>query len=355
LPAVEVEVEVEVDVEVLVPQPPAWVEVAVAVAVWAVGALWITTWDCPAPPAWVEGAVWVCSAVCVTVFELTAVEAAVEVFVPALVVDEPRAAGIQIWISVPSTPSLFGSLAGPYEIETPPLVGDACVDVAVESAVCDVGAFWTRTCDWPPVDPPAVCVWPADCVTALVFPASAVACEELVCVTAAVSPGLLFRTTMFTFKGFTCVERASALETCVVGALWTESCVWPVPVPPPTAWFCVPAWVASFVLPEVASATEEFVCVTGPSLPGLSTRTTTLTLVGACWVDVALASLVCFVGALCAADWLWPDEAAPAPDGAVCAWELLWLVALVFPAELFAVFLLLCSAAWPPVLTFAGA
>jgi hypothetical protein len=35
------------------------------------------------------------------------------------------------------------------------------------------------------------------------------------------------------------------------------------------------------VLPDDAFASEEFVCVTGPSSPGLSTRITTLTFVGA--------------------------------------------------------------------------
>ena len=39
-------------------------------------------------------------AVCVTVFELVAVEVALEVFVEV----EPIDAGIQIWISVPGTP-----------------------------------------------------------------------------------------------------------------------------------------------------------------------------------------------------------------------------------------------------------
>jgi hypothetical protein len=94
---------VAVEVEELVPPAPPCVEEAVAVAVWVVGAFWITTWDWPDPPAWVEGAVWVCSAACVTVFELTAVAVAVDVLVLGLV-EDPIAAGIQIWISVPRTP-----------------------------------------------------------------------------------------------------------------------------------------------------------------------------------------------------------------------------------------------------------
>ena len=138
-------------------------------------------------------------AVCVTVFELVAVEVAVDVFVAV----DPITAGIQIWISVPGTPRPSGSGAGPKVIETPAFVGEVCVDVAVELAACVVGAFWLRTCDCPAAAPPPVWVWSEACVTAFAFAASAVACEVLVCVTGAVSPGLLFRTTMFRFSGLT--------------------------------------------------------------------------------------------------------------------------------------------------------
>jgi hypothetical protein len=55
-----------------------------------------------------------------------------------------------------------------------------------------------------------------------------------------------------------------------------------------------------FSFPEVAVAPEVFVCVTGPSLPGLSTRTTTFTFVGATCVEVAEESACCDVGADCA-------------------------------------------------------
>jgi hypothetical protein len=108
-------------------------------------------------------------------------------------------------------------------------------------------------------------------------------------------------------------------------------------------------------LPVVASATEEFVCVTGPSSPGLSTRTTMFTFVGDFCVDVALASLVCFVGALCSADWVWPEPELPVA-GAACDWELVWFVVFALPAELVAALVLLCSAAaWLPLPTLTGA
>jgi hypothetical protein len=41
--------------------------------------------------------------------------------------------------------------------------------------------------------------------------------------------------------------------------------------------------------PPVAVAFDELVWVTGPSSPGLSIRTTTLTFVGETWLDVAVA------------------------------------------------------------------
>jgi len=53
-----------------------------------------------------------------------------------------------------------------------------------------------------------------------------------------------------------------------------------------------------FVFPASAIAWDVFVCVTGPSLPGLSIRITTFTFAGATWVEVALALPVCVVGAL---------------------------------------------------------
>jgi hypothetical protein len=71
------------------------------------------------------------------------------------------------------------------------------------------------------------------------------------------------------------------------------------------------------------------------------------TFVGEVCVDVALASLVCFVGALCSTDWVWPEPEALL-TGAACDWEPAWCVALELPAELVAALVLLCSAAWLP-------
>ena len=56
------------------------------------------------------------------------------------------------------------------------------------------------------------------------------------------------------------------------------------------------------MFPAIALACELFVCVTGPSLPGLSIRITTFTFVGATCVEVARAFASCCTGALCSAD-----------------------------------------------------
>jgi hypothetical protein len=103
--------------------------------------------------------------------------------------------------------------------------------------------------------------------------------------------------TMFTFKGFSCVEVAVAFASCVVGALCVAFCHWPEAVAPPVCvWSAV--CVTSFALPAAAVAPEEFVWVTGPSSPGLSTLTTTFTFVGETWVELAAAAADCVVGAL---------------------------------------------------------
>jgi hypothetical protein len=103
--------------------------------------------------------------------------------------------------------------------------------------------------------------------------------------------------TMFTFKGFSCVEVAVAFASCVVGALCVAFCHWPEAVAPPVCvWSAV--CVTSFALPAAAVAPEEFVWVTGPSSPGLSTLTTTFTFVGETCVELAAAAADCVVGAL---------------------------------------------------------
>jgi hypothetical protein len=65
-----------------------------------------------------------------------------------------------------------------------------------------------------------------------------------------------------------------------------------------------------------------------------------------------LASLVCFVGALWSADWVWP-EPEPLLAGADCDSEAAWCVVFELPAELVAALVLLCCAPWaaPPALT----
>jgi hypothetical protein len=93
-----------------------------------------------------------------------------------------------------------------------------------------------------------------------------------------------------------------------VGALWVEDCACPDFESPPL-WVWVASCEVELAFPVWAVASEVLVWVTGPSLPGLSTRTTTLTFFGATWVDVAVALPVCVVGAL----WL---EACDCPEPA---------------------------------------
>ena len=108
---------------------------------------------------------------------------------------------------------------------------------------------------------------------------------------------------------------------------------------------------------------DVFVCVTGPSSPGLSIRTTTFTFVGEAWFDVAVAFDACVVGALCSAFCDWPEEpdeafalgcASGAGAGALagalaggllpplCACELCCRTVFVFPDVLEAVDELVC-------------
>ena len=53
-----------------------------------------------------------------------------------------------------------------------------------------------------------------------------------------------------------------------------------------------------FELLLTALAVDVLVCSTGPLSPGLPTRTEMLTFVGATWLEVAVASACCVVGAL---------------------------------------------------------
>jgi hypothetical protein len=95
-----------------------------------------------------------------------------------------------------------------------------------------------------------------------------------------------------------------------------------------------------------------FVCVTGPSFPGLSILTTTLMFVGDCCVEVALASDFCFVGALCSAVCVWPDAA---PES-FCDCVPLCATSFALPAELEAGLVFVWVAfSEPPVLEFTGA
>lgn len=103
----------------------------------------------------------------------------------------------------------------------------------------------------------------------------------------------------------------------------------------------------------MAVALELFVCVTGPSSPGLLMRMTMLMLLGATCVDVASAFAVCVVGAL------WLDDCACPPcdsfDAAealgCCFCELLWCVSFELPAAA-ALVEPLCWVALPAEATF---
>jgi len=112
--------------------------------------------------------------------------------------------GIQIWINVPSAPEPFGSVAaGSIEIDAFALVGAICVELAAAFAFWVVGALWLDVWDWPLDEPPPPWAWLEPCPTAFAFAAPAVDCEVFVWVTAPSSPGLLFRMTMFAFRGLT--------------------------------------------------------------------------------------------------------------------------------------------------------
>ena len=138
-------------------------------------------------------------------------------------------------------------------------------------------------------------------------------------------------------------------------------------LPAPPICVCPAFCVTAFELPPVALALDEFVCVTGPSSPGLSIRTTTLTLVGATWVDVAFGAADCVVGALWVTVCDWPEVGAEAGlegvldvDGALAAppvWvcALCCVVELVFVALLEAALLLCCWVAPPLAPAFVAA
>jgi hypothetical protein len=137
------------------------------------------------------------------VFVFVAVAFAVEAFDGATVAP-PDDFGIQIWISVPSAPDPLGSRAeDSTEIEMSEFVGATCDDVALASAVCEVGALWFTLCDWAPAEPPPLWAWLEPCPTPFAFVAAAPAVDVLVCETGPSSPGLLLRTTMFILSGST--------------------------------------------------------------------------------------------------------------------------------------------------------
>jgi hypothetical protein len=81
-------------------------------------------------------------------------------------------------------------------------------------------------------------------------------------------------------------------------------------------------------LPASDVADERFVCVTGPSSPGLFTRIETFAFVGAIWFEVAFAVALWFVAAF----WSPPCD-CPAPVS-LPAWVCLlpWLVLFELPA-----------------------
>ena len=149
-----------------------------------------------APPA-----LWACFAVCVTWLVLVADAVAVEVLTcvapPAGALSAGGAlavaCGIQMLISVPSIPEPFGSAAfGSMLTDTFPFVDEVWVDVADAFDVCVVGAFWSRTCDWPAdAPPPPVWAWSAPCSTVFELAAPAVAPEVLVWVRRSLVPRAL--------------------------------------------------------------------------------------------------------------------------------------------------------------------
>jgi hypothetical protein len=109
---------------------------------------------------------------------------------------------------------------------------------------------------------------------------------EFDCDTAPSFPGLSTRTETFLLLGSICFADESPIAAWSVDADWSAD--W-TPEPPCD---CVAVCVVGAVLVAVADDAAEFDCVTGPSFPGLSTRTETFSLLGAICVaeDAAPAS-----------------------------------------------------------------
>jgi hypothetical protein len=140
--------------------------------------------------------------------------------------------------------------------------------------------------------------------------ASAPASAALVWVTEPLSPGLPMRTETLLLEGLTCTASASASADCSLWADCPTTCVPPPSLqqcdPPP--WSCSADWVVVFPFSATASAPAALVCLTGPSLPGLSIRTLTLSFDGLTWTALAVAPASCSLPAF----WLVACE--PDPD-----------------------------------------
>src|SRR5205823_3286400 len=112
---------------------------------------------------------------------------------------------------------------------------------------------------------------------------------------------------------WTALEAAS--PACSVSLFWLDACTPPVLHPQDGPWFWVAVCVVSALLPAKAEESALLLCVTEPSLPGLSTRTDSFELLGA----------ICFASDSAAAFWSvsadWVDACTPEPlwvCGAVC-------------------------------------
>jgi len=120
-------------------------------------------------------------------------------------------------------------------------------------------------------------------VVVALLPALADDAAVLSCDTEPPSPGLSTRTETAVFDGSICVADESAAAPWSVDADWSAVWIGVAELSQPhddPAWVCEPVWLVVDVLPASARDVSVLDCVTEPSLPGLSTRIGTLTLLG---------------------------------------------------------------------------
>src|SRR3982751_6662850 len=148
------------------------------------------------------------------------------------------------------------------------------------------------------------------CVVVAVLPEVAEEAALFVWLTLPLSPQLPMRIGLLLLDGASCTALEAARLPWSVWADWSLD--WtplPLPLQPHSdePWFWLAFCVVVAVLPDVADEAALLVWLTLPSLPGLSTRTEMLLLLGA----------ICFAAESAAESWpvpaCWTDDCAPEP------------------------------------------